>query len=666
VALPHCLRAARILATAALLGAACGPGTPPGSPGPTGPTSDWPSYGGHDGQRYAAADEITPANVGDLRVAWTYHHGDVSDGKGAIRSTTAFEATPILADRTLYFCTPLNRVIALDAATGRERWRFDPHIDLSGRYANQLTCRGVEAWLDPQRPAGATCRRRIFTATNGGRLFALDAATGAPCEDFGKGGAVDLKDGVGAIAWTGEYQVTSPPAAAGDLVIVGSAVGDNQRTNAPSGVVRGYDARTGALRWAFDLAPPGYPRTPENTSPAGWALGSPNVWAPMVVDARRDLVFLPTGNPAPDYFHDASKLVYYGSSVVALRASTGEVVWHFQTVHHDLWDFDVPAQPTLATVERGGKAVPVVVQATKMGLVFVLDRRTGAPVFGVEERPVPQEGVPGEELSPTQPFPLAPPPLDRLTLAPNDVWGLTPWDRGVCRRELGALRYDGIYTPPTLRGSLMLPGNAGGSNWGGVAFDPRRGLVLANTMNLGWGVRLFPAADFEKERAAHPGEEVSPQRGTPYGLHRWPWLSPLGVPCSPPPWGTLAAIDLSRGTIAWQVKLGTVRDIAPIPIPWKLGTPNLGGPLVTASGLVFIGAAMDDYLRAFDVETGAELWKGRLPAGGQATPMSYRLDPDGPQYVVIAAGGHGRAHTRLGDALVAYTLGGRTEAPARR
>ena len=659
------MSATRRLLVATLLGfAACeAPGSHEARPGDV---SGWPSYGGEEGRRFVAADEITPRNVGDLAVAWVHHHGDVSDGTGETRSTTAFEATPILADGALYYCTPTNRVIALDAASGRELWAFDPGVDRSGRYANQLVCRGVESWLDGVLEADAACRRRIFTATNDGRLLALDAARGVPCADFGAGGSVDLKDGVGDIAWQGEYQVTSPPAVAGDLVVVGSAVADNQRTGAPSGVVRAYGARTGALRWAFDLAPPGYERTPQNTSARGWALGTPNVWAPMVVDAARDLVFLPTGNPTPDYFRGPSRLDYYGSSVVALRASTGEVVWRFQTVHHDLWDFDVPAQPTLASMRHEGREIPVVIQATKMGLLFVLNRETGEPVFGVEERPVPQDGVAGEALSPTQPFPRAPPPLVPHGLSPDQAWGLTPFDRGACREALEALRFDGIYTPPTLQGSLMYPGNAGGSNWGGVAVEPARGLLVANTMNLAWAVRLFPSAAFERERAAAPGQEVSPQRGTPYGMHRWPLLSPLGVPCNPPPWGTLAAVDLARGTIAWQVPFGTVRDIAPLPIPWRVGVPNLGGPLVTASGLVFIGAAMDDYLRAFDLATGEELWKGRLPAGGQATPMSYRLREDGPQYVVIAAGGHARARTHLGDALVAYTLGGRTDGGSAR
>jgi quinoprotein glucose dehydrogenase len=386
-------------------------------------------------------------------------------------------------------------------------------------------------------------------------------------------------------------------------------------------------------------------------------LGTPNVWAPISVDEERGLVFVPTGNPAPDYFGGLRNGIdHYGSSVVALRASNGSVVWSYQTVHHDLWDYDVSSQPTLTTLVRDGARIPALIQATKMGLVFVLQRETGEPIFPVEERPVPQGGVPGELLSPTQPFPLKPPPLVPHDLSPEDAWGITPFDRAACRRTFEALRYEGIYTPPSLQGSLMYPGNAGGSNWGSVAVDPERQILIANVSDVPFAVTLLPAEGYEQARRDNPGVEIAPQRGTPYAMRRETVLSPLGVPCNPPPWGTLAAVDLDDGEIRWQVRLGTIRDIAPIPLPIKLGTPNIGGPLVTASGLVFIGAAMDDYLRAFDTETGEELFKWRLPAGGQATPMSYRARPGGKQYIVIAAGGHGRGGTRLGDFIVAFAL----------
>jgi quinoprotein glucose dehydrogenase len=632
-----------------------------GSPGPidyAGPTADWLEYGGSaGGERYSPLTQITPENVEHLEVSWTYHTGDVSDGRGEVRSTTAFEATPILVEGTLFLCSPFNRVIALDPETGAERWSYDPKVDLSGGYANQLICRGVSSWLDSERDTGV-CRRRIYTATNDARLVALDSETGTPCEDFGMNGEVDLNPGVGDQLWRGEYQITSPPAVAGDLVIVGSAVADNVRIDAPSGVVRAYDARSGELRWAWDLAPPFEVPDAGYAAETGYMLGTPNVWAQFSVDEARDLLFVPTGNPSPDYYGgQRNGIDYYGSSVVALRASTGQVLWHFQTVHHDLWDFDVPAQPTLTTVVRSGEEYPAVIQPTKMGLLFMFHRETGEPLFPIEERPVPQSTVPGEQTSPTQPFPLKPPSLVPHELSPEDAWGLTPHDRKGCREKLEQLHFEGIYTPPRLgQGTLMYPGNAGGSNWGGVAVDPVRQILIANVIDMAWVVSLLPAEEYEEARRANPGVEISPQRGTPYAMRREMLTSPWDLPCNPPPWGTLAAVDLGTGDIRWQVKLGTIRDLAPFPLPLKLGVPNLGGPLVTASGLIFIGATMDDYLRAFDIETGEELWKGRLPAGGQATPMTYRLSNAGKQYVVIAAGGHGRAGTTLGDAVVAFAL----------
>jgi quinoprotein glucose dehydrogenase len=664
-------RASRAIAAAAVATAclvACGPEAVDVER--SGPVAGWPSYGADPGgTRYSPLTQIDRSNVGALEVAWTYRTGERLDQR-----PFAFEATPILVGERLVFCTPWNRVVALDPDTGAELWRFDPELDREIWYANQYVCRGVSSWVDPDAAAGAECRERIFMGTNDGRLMAIDASDGGLCSDFGDGGEVDLEAGVGEIHRAGDYQVTSPPAIARGLVITGSAVNDNQRVDPPSGVVRAYDARTGRLRWAWDAVPPapgggeGDPAAPPQAEapptqeqappPAAWRPGTANVWSVISVDEVLGLVYLPTGNAAPDYWAAArGGSDYWSASVVALEIESGAVAWRFQTVHHDLWDFDVAAQPTLATLDRDGVEVPALVQPTKMGILFVLDRRTGEPLHPVEERPVPQTDVPGEISSPTQPFPSAPPPLTATTLDPADAFGLTPIDRKGCREAFEALRWDGMYTPPSLQGTLMFPGNAGGTNWGGIAIDPTRSLVVANVMNLAWSVRLIPRDQFEAAAAAEPDVEISPQLGAPYGMRREMMASPLGIPCTPPPWGTLSAVDVAAGEIRWQVPLGTLRDLLPMPLPiGRWGTPNIGGPVITAGGLVFIGATMDNYLRAFDVDTGAELWRGRLPAGPQATPMTYRLRPESRQFVVIAAGGHHGAGTDPGDAIVAFAL----------
>ncbi len=655
------LRVVALLVVASLL-ADCG--APPEIPS-GGPTSEWEVYGASPGgARYSPLTQITPANVDRLEIAWTYHTGDVSEGgEGApAANASSFQATPIVVEGTLYLPTAFSRVVALDPETGEERWSFDPGLDLSARYA-EIAARGVTAWLDPERRPGEACRRRIFLAHRGARLHALDAATGEPCADFGTGGEVDLTAGIARVRdpdyHRPYYGVTSPPVTIGDLVVLGSAIGDNQWVEDPPGVVRAYDARTGKLRWGWDPIPrrEGDPAWEEWSPESRRKNGGANAWSILSVDPERDLVFVPTGSASPDFYGgERPGDNRWANSVVALRGSTGEFVWGFQVVHHDLWDYDVPAQPTLVTLRRDGEEIPAVAQATKMGLVYLLHRETGESLFPIEERPVPRSDVPGERASATQPFPTLPPPLVPHQLTPDEAWGLTPWDRGKCREALRALRYDGIFTPPSLQGTLLYPGGAGGTNWGSVAFEPERGLLILNTSRVPHTVKLIPRAELDAAREANPGEEIAPQTGTPFGMQRGLLISPLGTPCNPPPWGQLHAIDLATGAIRWEVPLGTTRDLAPVPIGLALGTPNMGGPIVTAGGLVFIGAAMDDYLRAFDVASGRELWKGRLPAGGQATPMTYRLGEDRRQYVVIAAGGHGKMGTRLGDSLVAFAL----------
>ena len=613
---------------------------------------DWPFYG-HDagGTRYSPLKQITRENVAKLKVAWVFHTGDISDGTGG-RKRSGLETTPVFVDGILYLTSGFNRVFAVDAETGRQLWVYDPKIDLAGNYGDGLINRGVAVWLDPLQAKDKPCHRRVFEATLDARLIALDGATGQPCPGFGDRGQVSLRDVARYIP--GQYHMTSPPAVIGDVVVVGSAIDDNSRVEMPSGVVRGFDARTGALLWKWEPLPP-------NQSPDSgkmWRTGAGNAWAPMVVDPGRDLVFVPTGSASPDYYGGLRPGDdKWADSVVALRGKTGEFVWGFQLVHHDLWDYDSGSPPLLATLRHDGRTVPVVIQGNKTVFLFVLNRDTGQPVFPVEERAVPQSDVPGEATSLTQPFPMAPPALSVQKLTVDDAWGLTQQDRDFCRERLESLRDDGPFTPPSLKGSLVVPGNVGGMNWSGYALDVKRSLLLVNTNNLPAKVRLIPAAKFWGE-AAKPAEdgEYTPQFGAPFGLFRtFLFAKAHHLPCAPPPWGTLSAVDMTTGTIRWQVPLGSMAPNDPA-VPQ--GAPSLGGPIVTAGGLVFIaGTMIDRAIRAFDVETGKELWKYELPASGGATPITYRTPRSKKQFVVVAAGGHrGVAEEPQNDSIVAFTL----------
>lgn len=625
-----------------------------------GAETGWPAYGGDKkGSRFSANQQINPGNVQNLEVAWIHRTG-AFDGRENAAGRAAFQTTPILVDDKLIFCTQFQDVIALDPATGDEIWRFDPEIPTDGRPANQFTCRGVSHWQDTgqDETAGtAACRSRVFVGTVDSRLIALDTGTGLRCAGFGENGQVKIEADI-ALRWPGEFQITSAPAIVGDIVVTGTAIGDNLRTKAPLGTVYAFDARTGEPKWSFDPIP----RNPEDPARASWAgasadtTGHANVWSTISVDEERQMVFLPTSSPSPDYY-GGNRVGdnRYANSVVALDANTGAVKWHFQTVHHDVWDYDVPAQPGLYEVWRDGKTHDVVAQVTKTGLVFVLDRDTGEPFLPVEERAVPQGGVAGEVLSPTQPFPAITPPVVPNRAHPSDAFGITLWDKLACSNQIASLRQEGLYTPPSLEGTFAYPFSGGGANWGSAAFDPTRNLLVVNMSNMGSFVKLYERSQEDRPLdAIEDGAEFAPMEGGPYAMRRAELLSPLGLPCTAPPWGVIAGVNLDTGEIVWRQTLGTTEDLAPGGLALKLGTPNFGGPIVTASGLIFIGAAMDDYLRALDVATGRELWKGRLPAGGQATPMTYEYA--GRQYVVIAAGGHSRVGTRRGDTVVAFAL----------
>jgi quinoprotein glucose dehydrogenase len=620
-------------------------------------SSDWPNYGNDPGgTRYSPLTQINRENVTNLKVAWVFHTGDISEGSGG-KKRSGFETTPILVDGTLYFTTPFNRVIALDPETGKQLWAYDPKIDQTLDYGDGLVNRGVATWLDPTRASKQPCHRRIYESTQDARLISLDAASGKPCSDFADTGQVSLINVPGYRP--GWYHMTSPPTVIDDLVVVGSAIDDNQRAAMPAGVVRAFDARSGALRWSWDPIP---------TSPADASssasdkkiepqTGAANAWSIMTVDPQRDLIFIPTGSASPDYYGGLrpgdNK---WANSVVALHAKTGKIAWGFQLVHHDLWDYDTAAPPLLTTLRHNGADVPVVIQGNKTGFLYVLNRDSGAPVFPVEERRVPPSDIPGEAASPTQPFPTAPPPLSPQRIFTDDAWGPTPEDREICRTWMKNLFNQGIFTPPSPQGTLAVPGNLGGMTWSGYAFDPQHSLLFVNTNHLATKIKLIPRVDYARRESRTEDGEYSPQTGAPYALFRRFLQSPSDMPCVAPPWGMLSAVDMVEGKIRWQVPLGSMQDFGGKQPPIPPGSLSLGGPIVTAGGLVFIAGTFDPFLRAFDIENGKELWKAQLPASGHATPMTYR-SASGKQFVVIAAGGHPKiTEESLGDALVAFSL----------
>ena len=624
---------------------------------------DWSAWGGNDhGLRFAALDDITPANVADLQVAWTAHTGDIPQSTG---SGAEDQNTPIQIGDTLYLCTAYGTVLALDADTGAEKWRYVS----GGEIPAWQRCRGVAYFdaTDAKRvtdqpdgsvPDAAISPRRVYVPTVDARLIAIDADTGKPAANFGTDGIVDLKTGMGEVK-PGYYQQTSTPLVAANLVIVGGRVADNNETGEPPGVVRAYDVHSGKLAWAWDPGNPSLTGLP----PEGqtYTRGTPNVWSAMSYDAKLNLIYLPTGNATPDFFGGERTALddKYSSSIVAVDATTGRVRWHYQTTHHDLWDFDLPSQPLLYDLPDGkGGTTPVLVQTSKQGMIFMLNRETGEPVAKVEERPVPQGNVAGERYSPTQPYSVGMPMIGNETLKESDMWGATPVDLLICRIAFKSMRHEGIFTPPGEDRSLQYPGSLGGMNWGSVSVDPNNGLMFVNDMRLGLANYMVPRAKVAKD-ASGIEMGIVPMEGTPFGAMRERFLSPLGIPCQKPPFGTMSAVDLKSGKLVWQVPVGTVEDTGPLGIrmhmPIPIGMPTLGASLSTQSGLLFFAGTQDFYLRAFDTASGKEIWKSRLPVGSQSGPMTYVSPKTGKQYIIINAGGARQSPDR-GDYIIAYAL----------
>lgn len=638
------------------------------------PTGEWHAYGRTSfGQRYSPLAQITPANVGQLELAWQVRTGDLRGQPGDPEETT-YEVTPLKIGNRLYLCNPHQTVLALDATTGAEIWRHDPKVQ--GELALQhLTCRGLsyqppvqakvaDAAVQPgeQATASGDCPAgKLFMPTADGRLIALDPLRGGACRAFGRGkGEIDLMTNM-PNPRRGAYYSTSPVVVTQSLVIVGGTVLDNVSTREQSGVIRAFDVNTGDLVWNWDSG------RPDDTAPVApgqsYTANSPNSWSISSVDEALGMVYVPMGNMPPDQWggRHSAEVEKYSSSVVALDLASGKVRWVFQTVHHDLWDYDVPSQPSLVDLAIAGQRVPALVQPTKQGELFVLDRRTGVPIHPVSETPAPQGAAEGDRTAPTQRRSSI--SFDPPRLAGRDMWGVTLFDQLACRIAFHRLRYEGRFTPPSTQGTLVHPGNFGVFNWGGIAVDPARQIAFVTPTYLAFVSKLVPRPDDKALLVQGDGPPkgalpaLNENFGAPFAAKLAPFLSPLGLPCTAPPWGTVAGVDLAKGTIAWQHRNGTVRDLAPVPLPFRMGVPNLGGPIVTAGGVAFLSGTLDNYVRGYDVTDGTQLWESRLPAGGQATPMSY-LGEDGRQYLFVVAGGHGSTHTKAGDYVMAYALPG--------
>ncbi len=601
---------------------------------------DWPVYGGDPGgTRYSPLKQINRENVAKLKPAWTYHTGDISDGN-EFPVKSAFEATPLLVDGVLYVVTAFDRLIALDPETGKELWAFDPKLD-KNKPQMLFASRGAAFWSEGGE-------KRLFYGTLDGQLWGINAATGKPIDSFGKGGLINLRDGMmdpadKTTARRG-YGMTSPPAIYKNVVICGSIVPDAE-PQGPNGDVRGFDARTGKLIWRFHtVAQPGEfgGDTWEGASAKG--RGGANMWSIPTVDRESGIAFLPLTSPSHDYYGgDRKGAGLFGDSLVAIDALTGKRLWHFQTVHHNLWDYDIPAQPTLVTVRHDGKLVDAVAQVTKTGFTFLFERTTGKPLFDIVERPVPASGVPGESAYPTQPFSVKPAPFARQSFRTEDLTDVTPESRAYCGKLIEGAVFGTLFTPIGLKPTVLFPGTNGGANWGGASFDPETHTLYVNSMDVGMIFKMVKMPETSK----------LPYRTRGLGASRF-WDTNQ-YPCQKPPWGNLTAINLDTGEFRWRSVLGVVDALVEKNLP-PTGTSNLGGSMVTAGGLLFIGATNDSRFRAFDKDTGKELWTIRLPASAHATPMTFVSQKNKKQYVVIAAGGGNKYNSTYSDSLVAFYL----------
>ncbi len=628
----------------------------------------WPQYGGHEGGgRYSPLAQINRTNVDELELAWSYRTGAQALHPDLIEKS-GYQATPILltpeAGGHLVTCTPFNRVIALNPVTGEEVWVFDPKLNTENRAAGRFNCRGVSQWSAEDAKPKAFCEHRIILATNDRRLMAIDSTTGKACPDFGEGGEFDVTPLIMQLKPSAQLdgmQLMSPVAIVNDVIVIGGTANKFKDVRSMNGALRAFDVRTGKHLWTFDTL------IREGEGASDYEVGGANVWTTMSWDSERDLLFAPTASPSPNYYGALRPGDNrYANSVLAIRASTGELVWHFQAVHHDNWDWDIPTHPLLVDITRDGKKIPVVVVLTKTGVVFVFHRETGEPFHEIIERPVPTDGMPGDEYSPTQPFPVKPPPLMNVGLTPDDAWGFTVFDRNVCKKKMEEMRlgaddpddpYAGYYTPVTDQGTVMYPMVGGGMNWSGGAFDPDRNLMVTPVAQMPYYVKLIPNEEIVPSDDEMAGLPMGPPdfiKGADYGLQHGPFMSPSFSPCTAPPWSKLVAVDLDKGEIVWEKPFGKMDRLAPIPFPLEFGGPFSGGAITTGGGVVFIGAAYDERFRAYDVDTGQEIWEVSTPYSANATPMTYEVD--GKQYVVVSAGGHAWSPLPKGDFILAYAL----------